>query len=267
MAAFKIVGVPNLLNLVVKWNKPLLQFGVEQMFELVPQSDGRSVRSSYIESLKVIKTSNNDIERLFIDYLDHCFPSAFCTYDSFRHYMLKNNFENNDIKLKRLFHAFNRSGNGFLSFNELLMGLILIERDTPHVEFRIRFVFDYYDSKRRNLLVEEDFRKMVRDLNSDRDGRLLVQESQISQMARERMMRFKLKTVDGKQGVSFNSFLNAIGTHTFRGTSVLCRAKRNVFSNISRRITARIIKKTLDTTKGKLTEVISKKNYQGKHIN
>src|SRR5699024_1612611 len=102
---------------------------------------------------------------------------------------------------------------------------------------------------------------MLRDMYSDKNGRVQYPEEKISRMAHEVLSRFRTKTMSDRQVVTWGSFLNGIGSHAFRGTSALCRSKRNVFANISRRIAARAIK--TNVAKGKLSGVITKKNYQG----
>ena len=238
----------------------LQEFGIDEIYEILPRKDGPA-ENGFRESLKNNKVSNADIEHLYSDFLDHCFPSFYMTYDSFRHYMIKNSFEINDIRLKRLFQAFNTNQNGYISFNEMLIGLVSIERETPHVEFRIKFVFDYYDTKRRGLFFEEEMSKLVRDLNSDRDCNLKCSENDLVKRTREAFSCFRTKQVQGRTSISYTAFLNGIGTHAFRGTSTLCRSRKNIFLTISRRITARTMKTNF--TKGKLGEILYKRKYQG----
>jgi len=90
------------------------------------------------------------------------------TYDSFKHYLIKSGFEHNYTNIRRFFGAVNLKGNGFASLTETILGLICMERDTPQVEFRIHFVFNYYDTKKREALYEEDFIKMAKDMLSDK---------------------------------------------------------------------------------------------------
>ena len=262
----------------------LQEQSVEQLFEILPRLDGSSQTSanqqcspdSHTESLKKIKTSKNDIERLFADYLDHCYPSFYMTYDSFRHYLARNGFETNQVRVKRFFRAFNRAANGYLSFNELLLGLICMERETPHVEFRIRFVFNYYDTRSRGVLGQEDFALMLADMNVDKHGRAVLNEAQLRAKAVEAMACFRTKTLETVGGnaateeatstpvVSFSSFLQGIGSHAFRGTSNLCRSRCNVFVKINRRLAARAVKMNVANAKGRLASMVTRTGYQGR---
>lgn len=250
----------------------LKEQSVEQLFDILPRQDEPVQTDSHLESLKKIKTNKNDIERLFADFLDHCYPSFYMTYDSFRHYLSRNSFEKDEKRLKRFFRAFNRAANGYLSFNELLQGLICMERETPHVEFRIRFVFNYYDTRSRTALVQEDFALMVADMaNVDKHGRAVVYtEGQLHRKAAEAMACFKTKTLEGTgeeatsvQVVTFAAFLQGVGSHAFRGTSNLCRSKCNVFGKINRRIAARAVKMNSLVAKGRFTNIVTKKHYHG----
>ncbi|KAH9401094.1 hypothetical protein TYRP_002683 [Tyrophagus putrescentiae] len=241
----------------------LQEQSVEQLFEILPRLDGSSQTSanqqcspdSHTESLKKIKTSKNDIERLFADYLDHCYPSFYMTYDSFRHYLARNGFETNQVRVKRFFRAFNRAANGYLSFNELLLGLICMERETPHVEFRIRFVFNYYDTRSRGVLGQEDFALMLADMNVDKHGRAVLNEAQLRAKAVEAMACFRTKTLETVEG---------IGSHAFRGTSNLCRSRCNVFVKINRRLAARAVKMNVANAKGRLASMVTRTGYQGR---
>ena len=247
----------------------LQEQSVEQLFEILPRLDGPvQVHDTYTESLRKIKTNKNDIERLFSDYLDHCYPSFYMTYDSFRHYLSRNGFEKNETRLKRFFRAFNRAANGYLSFNELLLGLICMERETPHVEFRIRFVFNYYDTRSRTVLGQEDFALIVADMNVDKHGRVVLNEGQIQRKAAEAMACFRTKPAEGgEEGapavVTFSSFLQGVGSHAFRGTSNLCRSRCNVFAKVNRRIAARAVKMNASVAKGRLARLVTRKGYQG----
>lgn len=240
----------------------LNELGVEELFDIFPHRD-TAPSNNYMESLKQIKTSEKgrETERLFTDFLDHCFPSFYMPYDSFRHYFRRNNFETSETRLKRLFNVFNRLANGFLSFPELAMGLICIERETPHVEFRIKFLFDYYDTKKRGALNEDDFTKMVRDMNMDKYGKIQCTDEKITRTAREAFAKFRTKIVQERASVTYPAFLAGIGTHVFRGTSILVRSKRNVFACISRRLAARAMKTKV--VKGGLANMVTKKNYLG----
>ena len=51
--------------------------------------------------------SEKDIERLYSDFLDHCFPSMAMAFHSFRVYMTKYGFQFEDERLTHLFFAFN----------------------------------------------------------------------------------------------------------------------------------------------------------------
>ncbi|KAH9389962.1 hypothetical protein TYRP_007511 [Tyrophagus putrescentiae] len=227
----------------------LQEQSVEQLFEILPRLDGPvQMHDTYTESLRKIKTNKNDIERLFSDYLDHCYPSFYMTYDSFRHYLSRNGFEKNETRLKRFFRAFNRAANGYLSFNELLLGADL---------------HGARDAARR-----EDFALIVADMNVDKHGRVVLNEGQIQRKAAEAMACFRTKPAEGgEEGapavVTFSSFLQGVGSHAFRGTSNLCRSRCNVFAKVNRRIAARAVKMNASVAKGRLARLVTRKGYQG----
>lgn len=237
----------------------LFEFGVEQVFQYYPKDSPQNLEESLLKSVKI---TENDIERLFNDFLDHCYPSFYMTIDSFRHYMLRNGFETQDIRLKRLFNAFNYNNNGFLTFHEILLGFVSMERDTPHDEVRIKFIFRFYDTKKKGVLYDDDFRRIIRDINVDKEGRPLpMTDSEVTKKIKDALVAFQARPVQGRLGVTYKRFLTGIASHSFRGTSVLCRSRKNIFSSISRRMAARTMKKAM--LKGQLGEVLSRKNYSG----
>ena len=64
---------------------------------------------------------------------------------SFKMYLSKYGFKPEDDRLNPLFLAFNYKKTGYVSFHELLMGLVAIEPQASHQETRIKFIFRFYD--------------------------------------------------------------------------------------------------------------------------
>lgn len=229
--------------------------GIEFALYYLPRDQAKNPEE---EMLKTAKMTEKDVERLYGDYIDHCFPSFYMTVWSFKVYMVKYKFEQNDKKLVRLFNTFNFNRNGFLSFHELLLGLASIEPATMHGQARVKFVFRYYDFGNKDFLSEDDLRHMVQDMyprNTDEE---------IENKFRESLKVFTFKQIRNQRGITFDEFYKAIGKHYFRGTSVLCRSSKPIFAHISRHMTAQQIESTSKDKRISLANILKKRSYSGK---
>ena len=247
------------------------EISLKQAFCYVPRDPPRNLEEAMLKSASV---TEQDVERLYADFVDHCFPAFAMTVWSFKEYMLKYGFENNDQRLVRFFHAFNYQRNGHLSFQELLLGLAVMEPNTAHGEARVKFIFRFYDRKSKGLLFEMDFKKLVQDLFPDLENRKTEFEAKVKESAN----LFKISEIGGKfgqytladddddepvlfyiPGITYDEFFKAINSQRFRGTSALCRAQKPIFAHISR-----TVKQNMMASKGKqLNNVVSKKLQKG----
>ena len=148
----------------------VVELGRTKLFQtFVPQRD--VPRNAEEVMLKVAGITENDIQRLYLDFLDHLYPALHMTIWSFKQYMITRKF-NHDYRYDqtdRLFQAFNYHRNGFISFHELLLGLVAMDPKTPHqIEGRIKFIFRYYsnNNKQGPLMNQNciDLSKLIKDL-------------------------------------------------------------------------------------------------------
>ncbi|KPM07247.1 hypothetical protein QR98_0057360 [Sarcoptes scabiei] len=228
----------------------IIEFGNDQVFYYNPNNDPpKNLEEALLKSVRI---TENDIERLYIDFLEHCYPSFYMAFDSFRQYMFRNGII--EFNLKRLFNAFNSFTKGFLCFYEILMGLVAIQQDTPHDQVRIKFVFRYYDTKQQGLLSEDDLRRLVRDVLFEKDSKLIqtLNVNELDRKTKETIVLFQNKSIKtstagssasktSSSGINWNNFINTIATHEFRGTSFLCRTKKSIFVQITKRMTTKQI--------------------------
>nr|XP_027201910.1 uncharacterized protein LOC113795879 isoform X1 [Dermatophagoides pteronyssinus] len=221
--------------------KPIAQqireLSLEKAYFFLPRDTARNLEESILKSAHL---TDKDVERLYQDFIEHCFPSTYQTFESFRCYMSKYGFDRNDCRLNSLFNAFNFQNNGFLSFHELLLGLATIEPDTVHGEWRVRFIFRYYNNNGTGNLDMNEFQRMIIDLNQ---GLSLSIES-INLKIRESLHEIGTKLVNNKCVITCDDFVQAIGSHRFRGTSSLCRSSKSLFELLSRTVSAKALKKS-----------------------
>ena len=231
-------------NNTAAFQQEIAEYSLEEAFLYVPRDPPRNLEESMLKSIHI---TEKDVERLYADFLDHCFPSFYMAAESFRCYMAKYGFERADARMGALFRSFNYHKNGYLSFHELLIGLATIEPGTIHGESRVRFIFRYYDADGSGSLSEEEFRALTFDLLCCSGGGGMkpgaITQQMLAQKTAEGMRAIGTRTVNGTEQVTMADFNLAIGSRKFRGTSNLCRAKKPIFNQISRQIAARTLKK------------------------
>jgi len=218
----------SLFGRLAKETKPqgIDEFGLEQAFFYVPKDPPRSLEEAMLKALQIGET---EVEKLYSDFIEHCFPAFFMTIDSFKDYMTKYSYHKNDSRFPLLFNAFNYNKNGYLSFHELLLGLASTEPNTANGEARIKFIFRYYDTDGDGFLCESEFKKLVKDISPKDDENTL-----------ETKVRDGIKAIGLKNDkIDLADFCKAVGSKTFRGTSNLCRSQKPILSQISQSMTSR----------------------------
>lgn len=230
------------------------EYSLEEALLYVPRDPPRNLEE---DMLKALRVTEKDIERFYADFIEHCYPSFYQTYDSFKRYMAKYDFEKDEARCRKLFKAIAYKKKGYISFHEFLLGLACLEPTIQHGEYRVKFIFRYYDADENGHLSEDEFRDLIADMSNrkeDSDNRM-----------REALKLFKTVQLDGKTQIPASNFINAIGAHSFRGTSVLCRSTKPIFNQITKALVSKaiytptqnqrlkfIIPDTSKTSKGKL---------------
>ncbi|KAI2810833.1 hypothetical protein BLOT_001999 [Blomia tropicalis] len=205
------------------------EFGLDEAFLFVPRDPPRNLEEGMLRSLQI---TEKDVERLYGDFVEHCFPSSHQTLHSFKCYIAKYGFEQDEDRLEKLFEAFNIANNGYLSFHELLLGLACMEPSIQHGEFRVKFIFRYYDSDRSGTLSVLELKNLVSDMTTP---------DKVESKMTEATSAFRTTAIKGKQEISAMDFVVAIGSHKFRGTSTLCRSSKPIFAQILRAFAAKNI--------------------------
>lgn len=92
--------------------------------------------------LMQFQMTDTQIFEVYQDYVEHCYPSFYVSFESFRAYFIKNGHDRDDIKLFRLFNAFSVHRRSFIDFHEFLIGLLIIEPNCPNnLDARLHFVY------------------------------------------------------------------------------------------------------------------------------
>ncbi|XP_054159498.1 uncharacterized protein LOC128957716 [Oppia nitens] len=229
-------------------NLTIVEYSLDKAFSYVPRDPPRNLEE---EMLKSTNYSEKDIERLYLDYMEHCFPAFYMTLVSFSDYMSKYGFEKMDKKLDLLFRAFNYQKNGFLDFHEFLLGLTSIDPMAKNGQSRIKFIFKYFDLDGDGYLNKKEFTSMVTEIYPKESTAAI--DAKVSE---------SMKIIGQKpKGVFFEDFNRAVGAHKFRGTHNLCRSNRPIVQQISRSMASRTLHRT--TTKLSLESMLKIRKYKG----
>lgn len=232
------------------------EFSLEDAYQYLPRDPPQNIEEQLLSSIRI---TGNDVERLYADFLEHCFPSLFQTENSFKYFLTKYDFERNDIRLSRLFRAFNGAANGFLSFHELLLGVACMEPNSLQGEYRVRFIFRYYDEDQSGGLCLEELRALVSDI-----GGL---PSQVEVKLRQLIETVRTSWINSRQEVAEKDFVAAVLTENrLPGSVTLCRAVKSIFAQIARSIAARSLYQYRTGCNQVLAEVLPKANQNGRII-
>ena len=197
-------------------------------FKDEPQNKGQIL-------LKALKITEKQIQLLLVDFIEHCYPTTEMSFTSFKVYLRKfstGNFFAHEKCLRRLFkccgnHFNNVYGNCFF-FENLLLELALLDSGCPSSELRVTFIFYYYDFDSDEYLNEEEFRELVRDIDTNQS------EEEI-----ERVVSDNMFMNESEKGISLQEFQFRIEENWLEGTDGLCRFEfldiRKILSDLENR--------------------------------
>ena len=175
---------------------------------------------------------------IYENYIEHCYPSFYMAFESFKFYLIKYGFDKNEETLLYLFNAFSMYGNDYLDFHEVLLGIVAMEPTTKHLtEARLKFIFRYYDSTRSGYLTLDEFVVMVQDIHKkSSDGK----EVNLSDEELKAKVEESVKCVGMKdQQIALANFPKAVLSNSFKNTDKLCRSPKAILPQISRLLQAR----------------------------
>ncbi|KAJ6218281.1 hypothetical protein RDWZM_009438 [Blomia tropicalis] len=189
--------------------------------------------------LQLCKINQDIILNIFEDYIEHCFPAIYMSFESLKSYLVKYGWPNNDPRFMWIFQAFGYNRKGYLDFNEFLVGLLTLEPTTEHGEARFRLLFRYYDVDKDDSLSIEELLSLLTDLNPKANN------DQLREMVQQAN---KYGMVDNR--LSFESFQRAISTNKLKGTSTLCRSPKVIIPKIVAESKRRITENSLSDKGG-----------------
>ncbi|KAI2809721.1 hypothetical protein BLOT_000872 [Blomia tropicalis] len=249
-----LVWGPEPVNYIRRINRAVPQkiseFSLRQAYCYLPRNPPRNQEEEMLVSAQI---TESDIQFLYKNFMEHCFPSFSMTISSFIEYMKQYGLEHKENHLIRLFQAFNTLNNGYLSFHELLLGFASIDPHTPHKSIRIRFIFRYYARNSDTIMNQKEYRRMVCDLYPTLDEKAI----------NEKVCEFEQIVGANNGRITFDAFMRAIASHRLRGTTTLCRARRSAFMLLNRAKIECPLSSNRNSFHTLSKMVISKKTFQG----
>ena len=199
--------------------------------ELLPKEKGKP-KNEEQQMISEAGIGETELDKLYDDYIEHCFPSLTMSFDSFKTYTSKYlDYDHNDTRYPLLFNAFNSKRNNCLNFHELVSGLGAMETKAAKCGPRLQFIFRYYNADCSGKMSLKEFRKMVKDCNVG---------------SPDSSIDTKAKTVfdqlGAKESIDFETFKKGVDNQTIKGFSGICRAK--ILEQITKSTTTRIEKKS-----------------------
>uniref|UniRef100_T1K9T8 Serine/threonine-protein phosphatase n=1 Tax=Tetranychus urticae TaxID=32264 RepID=T1K9T8_TETUR len=187
------------------------------------------------EMLKSANFADKDINRLYSEFIQHCYPSQYMVFPSFVDYMSRIGWPAADRDLENVYRAFGFNHMSYLSFHEFLLGLAAMDKQTHHGghpgELRCGYIFRYYDTNNDGVLDNIEMARMIYDIL-----RLKNKPHDDDSVEKEMVKNYQALGVnlnDPSPVVTDTQLLRAIGTMSFRGTSALFRAPFPILTTIS----------------------------------
>ena len=171
--------------------------------------------------VKALEINISDLEVIYNDFIEHCFPSFFMTIDSFKEYMSKYGYQSKDTRLLRMFNSFTVEEKQFLTFQELFLGLAAMEPKCPQTEFRYGLIFRYYDLDADQNLSDDEIRHLMNDLSDGKGSNSKAEDV--------------IKSLSSDNRLTFEQFVKAMTTKEFVGANNLCRSPKAILSEITKK--------------------------------
>lgn len=131
-------------------NKPHIMSEYKLTHALSPLYQEKTEDYKFLQDMKMTDKKVRDI---FNDFVEHCYPSLFMCFESFRAYFVKRGHPKDETALTLLFNAFLSQVRIYLDFHEFLAGMLAIEPNCPPLQFvRLRLIARYADKEQKGFL-------------------------------------------------------------------------------------------------------------------
>ncbi|KAH9529213.1 hypothetical protein DERF_003107 [Dermatophagoides farinae] len=211
---------------------------------------------------KLLKASHikpEHIAEIYENFVEHCYPSFYMSFESFKHYLIKYGFDRNDSRMAFLFRACSLYDNDFLHFHEVLLGIIAMEPTTKHfTEGRLNFLFKYYDTSNNGFLKLEEFIVMVTDIHKYSSNTSLNEENLKTEIEKA------IRCVGMKdERIAKDNLIKAVLNNSFKNTENLCRSPKPILPQISRLMQTKTTEKSGSSSSAEGFLVANRRSKKG----
>lgn len=183
-------------NLPIKLPTTLEEYEQNEAIRFIEMSNEFQAERELLLSAKF---TIDDTYKLYNEFVMQCFPSKHMTYHSFKLFMKKIGWLNDEEILYRMvFHSFTSSTNytfkyeqlvPYLEFEQFIIGLAIMEERTDHrgncLRFRLRYIFHFYDTDKDNILNENEILHMIMDIkNTNTRSSNIINEASLTEIYR-----------------------------------------------------------------------------------
>lgn len=186
------------------------------------------------------------MERLYSDFFQHCFPSIYMSFISFKQYINRMDLKPiDDSIINRAFKAmkFKREVKDCLTFDEFLLGLIALEPKGPQNRLRDAYIFRYYDSNDDGVLDRSDIKNMVKDIKALQNKQTSITTDEAIEEEVDKI--FNISDIsDEENRITFDKFLSKVKSPELKPISILFRASESLHKLISDKNIYQKIEKT-----------------------
>lgn len=120
------------------------EYGLKDVYFLLPSrvpSPAQMTEEQYM--LYQCKITQQNMEMIYDDFIQHCYPMLAMNVVSFKCYMVKHRIESNPERLEQYYRAFRYRDDVYMSFHELFIGLVAINKHTKHCSTRLNIIFRF----------------------------------------------------------------------------------------------------------------------------
>lgn len=103
--------------------------------------------------LQDMRMTDKKVRDIFNDFVEHCYPSLYMCFESFRAYFIRRGHPRDEAMLALVFNAFFSQNRTYLDFHEFLAGMLAMEPSCPAAQFvRLRLIARFADKERKGFL-------------------------------------------------------------------------------------------------------------------
>ncbi|KAJ6218593.1 hypothetical protein RDWZM_009750 [Blomia tropicalis] len=166
------------------------------------------------------KLSEQQVLEIYSDYVEHCYPSFYMCFESFRVYMIKYGHPRDENRLFNLYNAFRANFRPFVDFHEFLVGIVILEPDcSSKLDARVQLIFRNYDFEQQGKLNAHGVIALLKD------GYPSWPDSAISTEAQ--------RLLHNKSHLSYDDFTELIRPELENNLNDLCRSPKSILKQIT----------------------------------